>query len=147
MAAESIEPRSEVVYFGILDQSGNPEGVADYEGVPHHFKPESRNRYRLTPLSPDAFQAALDGWKIWCRWAAAVGAGRASPLSGRALPDDEGRRREADRIVSDWLFVSSSLARVVSAEFKPVGPDGWHAPVVGAMQVQWKVAVTDRDGV
>ena len=153
MVAET-EARSEVVYFGILDNNGSPEGVADYQGVPHHFKPESPGlnsatpgRFRLTPLSPEAFQAALDGWKIRCRLGAAVGAGRVSPLAGRALPTDDARRREAERIVSEWLFVSGSLSFLASAKFRPVGPDGWHTPVVGAIEVQWGVSASDAGGV
>jgi len=154
MMVAEMESRSEVVYFGILDNNGSPEGVADYEGVPHHFKPESRvfnsaspGRFRLTPLSPEVFQAALDSWKIRCRWGAAVGAGRASPLAGRALPSDDARRREAERILGEWLFVSGSLWFLALAEFRPVGPDGWHAPVVGAIQVQWKVSASAAGGV
>jgi hypothetical protein len=67
-------------YDGVLD------GIADYMGGPHRFEIVSfdgaaGDRYELTPLSEQAFAAAMEAWEIWQRWEVARRAG--------GVPDSE----------------------------------------------------------
>src|SRR4051794_26925964 len=122
MDVPTVEPGFEIVHFVLGYYDGVLVGIADWQGTAHHFEHEDfgpagepRDCFRLTPLPPEVFRAAVDAWEIWCRWQRAHSAGQIAPSAGPnpALPEDETRRREADRIVDDWL-VSSSAASFVS---------------------------------
>ena len=146
MATPSLAPGFEIVHFVLGYHDGILEGIADWNGQPHHFEvyqsgpPDGPlDRYRLTPLSPEAFDAAVDTWGIWCRWEQAHRAGRVPyhPGPNPALPEDEDRRRRADEIVSGWLASSKAAAFLADAEFKALLPDAWVGTVRGACQVRW----------
>jgi hypothetical protein len=62
------KPGFEIVHFVFGYYDGVLEGIADCGGAPHHFALEEQgaedqvtDRYRLTPLSPEVFQAAVEG--------------------------------------------------------------------------------------
>jgi hypothetical protein len=146
MPTALLEPGFELVhiisgyYDGILD------GLADWQGRPHHFELESPgpanqpyDRYRLTPLSPEVFSAAIEGWDIWCRREQAHRAGQVADHLGPnpALPQDEERRQQIDKLVADWIASSKAASFVVDGEFRPLVADAFIGTARGVMQVRW----------
>jgi hypothetical protein len=148
------DPGFEIVHFVLGYHDGILDGIADYEGRPHHFELEawgppekSWDSFRLTPLSSDVFRAAEESWDIWCRWERAHRAGEVGSPHGPnpALPGDEDRRRETAQVMAAWLASASATAFVAEAEFKPLLPDAWCGTVRGALQVRWKNATKAAD--
>ena len=147
------DPGFEIVHFVLGYYDGILDGIADYQGSPHHFALEERgppaeswDLFRLTPLTPDAFRAAEEGWDIWCRWERAHRGELGSHVgSNPALPEDEDRQRKAAQVVAAWLASASGNAFVAEAEFKPLLSDAWCGTVRGALQVRWKNAVKAGD--
>ena len=74
---------------------GPCEGVADFQGKPHHcccqtgYEPyDEPSGYRLTPLDEEAFQLEIEDWAIWLRYYTACQEGRATAEMHPALPED-----------------------------------------------------------
>lgn len=147
MTVPTVDPGFEVVHFVLGYYDGVLVGIADWRGVPHHFEVEYdlasegelRDRYRLTPLTPEIFGAAVDAWEIWCRWERAHRDGRTAYRPGQqtALPEDEEQSRAAEQLVSDWLACSKVASFVACAKFKTLIQDAQHGTVRGALQVMW----------
>jgi hypothetical protein len=141
------DPGFEVVHFVLGYFDGVFVGIADWRGAPHHFELEDdlasggepQNRYRLTPLPPEIFRAAVDAWEIWCRWEHAQRDGLPAlrPDQHPALPEDEEQRREAEQLVSDWLARSKAASFLACAELEPLIQGAQHGTVRGALQVRW----------
>jgi hypothetical protein len=64
----------------LLQDSRPIEGIANFEGNPHHFQCEFDNDadeycdvYSLTPISTATLRLAIEKWQIWLRWSAVPG--------------------------------------------------------------------------
>jgi hypothetical protein len=98
MPSMQLKPGFEEV-FTVTDYYDGPrQGVANYQGLPHFydcfFSEHARdysNLYRLTPVSHEAFQLALEDWAIWERWERAFHAGETNRDTHPALPEDRDR--------------------------------------------------------
>jgi hypothetical protein len=126
-------------YDGVLD------GIADYQGRPHRFQIGSidgvaDDRYELTPLSEQAFAAAMETWEIWRRWEAAYRAGGVPDFEVKpfpALPADRARQQELEGIVSAALTAAKAKAFRARGDFRPLLEGAWCGTERGALQVCW----------
>jgi hypothetical protein len=84
MREGELKPGYEEV-FTVTDYYDGPRRrIANYAGKPHLYDcifDDKRNNYlnlfRLTSVSPEIFQFAMEDWRIWERWQAAHYARRA----------------------------------------------------------------------
>jgi len=100
-------------------------GIADFCGVPHVYESEfsdTANDYtdlfRLSPISPELFQLALEDWAIWLRWEAAYKRGDTPHETHPALPDERARYDELERLLSGKLEIDPQNHVTVTAEFR-----------------------------
>lgn len=97
--------------FTVTDYYDGPrQGIANYGGSPHFYdcvisdeKQNYSDLYRLTPVTDQAFQLALEDWAIWERWDRAFKAGQTSEKTHPALPEDAARHAEIKSLVADYL--------------------------------------------
>ena len=120
-------------------------GVADFGGAPHYYRSvyldspkwnPDEDRFELTPLPRDAFEAAVELQAIWDRWHEAHRAGNApeDPDDGHVLPADRLRRDELERELAAGRAANASRAMLVHGEFE-----------LGCKRVRWRpVAATSR---
>jgi len=112
-------------------------GVADFGGAPHYYRSvyldapnwnPDEDRFELTPLSQDAFEAARELQTIWERWNRAHKAGTAPEASGDewALPADRQRRGEQEQVLAAGRAANASHAVLVHGEFE-----------LGCKRVRW----------
>ena len=125
MSADATESGFQIVHFieGFTD--GVLNGTADYQGTPHHFElrsaePDAPEVYRLTPLSPDLFDAVTEAWEIWRRWQAAPS--RDTPIP--ALPEDRERQATLRGFISSLLATAESTAFLAEGDFEQA-PSGF----------------------
>ncbi len=162
MTGPKLAPGFEVVHFVLAWYDGVLAGYADHGGEPHHFqqegmfeeadRPENAYRnapasvtddpdgwFRLTPISPEVFAAAVETWEIWCRWERANRETMpGTQHSGKwVLPEDAARSLELDAIVEGWLTLSRERAFFRRGDFNVLVPGAWHSRVRGAQQVRW----------
>ena len=112
-------------------------GVADFRGAPHVYESEfsdTLNNYtdsfRLSPISDDLFQLALEDWAIWLRWDAAYKRGDTPHETHPALPADRDRHDELEQLLNGRLVIDPSDFVLVTAEFRNVQSE---------LQVRWSV--------
>ncbi|RAK68325.1 hypothetical protein [Hymenobacter edaphi] len=103
---------------------GPREGVADYQGKPHHYRCQTGyepydepSRYRLTPLDEEAFQLEMEDWAIWLRYCTACQEGRATAEMHPALPEDRPRHKELKPLIQAKLASLSTLSVLATAQF------------------------------
>jgi hypothetical protein len=108
------------------------EGIASFEGNPHHFRcefdgdaDEYGDVYCLTPVSAPTLTLVIEKQQIWLRWKSAFRAGRVSLDTHPALPEDRLRYNELhsaiDRAIKD-VQIPGLRAR---AKFLPDGTVEW----------------------
>ena len=126
---------------------GPREGIASFRGKPHAYRclfdeaqDEWSERYRLTPISPDALEAALEAWGIWCRWASADRAGQAPRGSHPALPHESERYFHLKAVVDSAVNENETQAFIAHGEFATGASAGSaiHGDP-GSLTVVWRV--------
>jgi hypothetical protein len=123
-------------YDGVLD------GVADYEGAPHAFAiagdlDAEAPRYRLKPISHDAFELFEEYWLMWRRWEDAFYKRAVEAGKPAVLPEDRPRHDEIEAAVKRALAVPEDAGLVARGAFRPsplkTAADGrW-----GGFEVEW----------
>jgi hypothetical protein len=129
MTPNPSQPGIEEV-FTVTDYYDGPRlGIANYLGTPHFFdcvfsdeKQDYSNLYRLTLVTDQAFQLALEDWAIWTRWERAFKGGQTSLKTHPALPEDSARHEEIVSLVSDQLKTDPTHCIVRSAKFHNLRP-------------------------
>ena len=126
MCADAAESGFEIVHFVEGFTDGVLNGTADYQGTPHHFElrsaePNAPEVYRLTPLSPELFDAVLEAWEIYRRWQRSAGDdASASPAGIPAVPEDRERQAALRGFISDWLLAAQPTAFLAEGDFEQV---------------------------
>jgi hypothetical protein len=100
------------------------EGIANFEGSPHHFQcefdreaDEYGDEYCLTPISASTLNSATEKWQTWLRWKSAFKACRASLDTHPALPDDRGRYEQLQSEISKAINDRRSQSFRARAQF------------------------------
>ena len=112
-------------------------GVADFCGAPHVYESEfsdTLNNYtdsfRLSPISDDLFQLALEDWAIWLRWDSAFKHGETPHDTHPDLPVERDHHCELARLLDINLVIDSHNFLLATAEFRDL-----HS----TLQVRWSV--------
>ena len=109
---------------------GPREGIADFCGVPHVYesmyadvadKPGVANDvFRLSSVTPEVFELALEAWAIWLRWETAF-------HRGELTPDDAHPALLVDRVAltayqdaNDVLMAAQTLKRAFATDVTPI---------------------------
>ena len=133
---------------------GPLEGIADYCGRPHLYRPlwEDREQdfpdvFELMPIDDGTLELALEDYQIGCRWRAAFGRGEVSgavPFGTHpALPEDRQRHDELAALLNPLLSFHSPADITARAEFEYPPRD---RPLSGALGwVRW--TAVDRPAV
>lgn len=130
--------------FTVVDYWDGPrEGIANFGGSPHFYrcifdeqKDEYSDRFRLAPVSKEAFRLAMEDWAIWKRWLEAYQQGAVSIESHPALPKDRQRHDEISRILQSSLVVDENCA-IRRGEFVAVADDPDEPSSARKMRVRW----------
>ncbi|UOG76268.1 hypothetical protein MTX78_06625 [Hymenobacter tibetensis] len=103
---------------------GAREGVTDFQGKPHYYaclqdydyegKPTP---YRLTPIDEETFRLELENWDIWLRYEAAFKSGEATRETHLALPEDQARHEEINRILLGKEYERRESTLIATGEF------------------------------
>jgi hypothetical protein len=115
--------------FTVTDYWDGPRsGIANYHQKPHHYacifdegRDEYSDLYRLTPLRPEAFRAAMEAWKIWNRWDKAFRAGKTDRSTHPALPRDAKRYAELKTVLERALVAGEKRRFTKRGVFKLAG--------------------------
>jgi hypothetical protein len=108
---------------------GPREGIADFCGVPHFYestyadvadKPGvAIDVFRLSPVTQEVFELALEKWAIWLRWETAFHRGELTPDDAHpALLVDRHRHEELKRLLTGKLAVADDCCVLAHAEFR-----------------------------
>ena len=131
--------------FTVTDYYDGPrQGIANYLGSPHFFdcifsdeKQDYSNLYRLTHVTDQTFQLALEDWAIWTRWDHAFKAGQTSEKTHPALPEDAVRHAEIQSLVADHLKTDPVSSIVRTAKFLILQPAEIRAGILIDLLVRW----------
>jgi len=132
---------------------GPRSGVADHAGAPHHYRSCWKDRddvdldddhFVLTPLSEEAFRAALELDAIWRRWKDAHREGE--PVGDMTLPADVEPRRRAEQTLQAALATGTVHAVRMRGEFEAGARRvRWHAPTdLSEARLAWFEEYTAR---
>ena len=123
---------------------GPRQGIANYLGSPHFFdcvfseeRQDYSNLYRLTHVTDQAFQLALEDWAIWTRWERAFKDGQTDLKTHPALPEDAARHEEIASLVSDHLKTDPRMSIVRSAKFQNLRPAESRSGQYSEFVVRW----------
>jgi hypothetical protein len=121
----------EPVYTVADYHDGPRKGIANDQGKPHLFQSEWRDSetgpdgeyldddtFLLMPIEHSIFELALEDWEIWRRWERAFQVGTASPETHPALPEDQRRHREIQRLLEGRLEIDPAKSVRKGAEFR-----------------------------
>ena len=108
---------------------GPREGIADFCGVPHVYESMyadvadqpgvADDVFRLSPVTPEVFELALEAWAIWLRWETAFHRGELTPDDAHpALLVDRVRHEELKRLLTGKLAVADDCCVFAHGEFR-----------------------------
>jgi hypothetical protein len=144
MNGENLSAGYETV-FTVTDYSGWPrKGIANYQGTPHLFEyvanetknPDSK-LFRLTPVSTEIFQLAMEDWEIWRRWLIAFYEKKADISTSPALPDDSSRHEELKRMLDERLIFDPRQTIMRVGRFEVLAEPSIPERVIRQLQVKW----------
>ena len=113
--------------YTIMDFFDGPrKGIADFDGQPHFYESEcgdtagepSEAVFRLSPIEPSVFDAAMEAWRIYERWEKAYYAGTTTDDALPPLPGDRGRWRFLDQVLAARLRIDSGDCVRARGDFK-----------------------------
>ena len=103
---------------------GAREGIAELNGVPHHYKNQWlegeqnwSDIYFLKPLDAETFALAMEDWEIWLRWEKAFKEGKTTQDTHPALREDRQRHEELLQVLTGRLTVTSEISIRAKAHF------------------------------
>jgi len=144
MPADLSSSRFEDVFTETDYYDGPRKGVANFCGSPHFYdcvfsdkRQDYTNHYRLTRVSADTFQLALEDWAIWLRWEKAFKAGQTTLETHPALPQEAARHIEIDRILAVQLRTDMESSTTRSAKFLILNPPEERDGFMINLRVQW----------
>ena len=116
-------PILETVYTITDWYDGARAGIADFDGSPHYYECQWDDGnyddfYRLTPITNDILELALENDAIYLRWRAAFDAGNATQDTHPVLPEERWRHEELQRILSKFLCIGSTNYISATGEFE-----------------------------
>ena len=144
MKEENLSPGYETV-FTVTEYSDWPRnGIANYQGAPHLFEwvsneekePDSK-LFRLTPLSAEIFQLAMEEWEIWRRWLVAFYEKKTDISTRPALSIDISRHAELKRILDGALIVDPQKTVMRVGQFEVLAEPSIPERVIRQLQVKW----------
>jgi hypothetical protein len=123
---------------------GARRGIAEFEGNPHYYecqfdvdRHEYSSVFRLTPITNEVFELAMERNRIWLRWSAAFKNGQVTIETHPALPEERPRYDELTRILDDHVAgarTASFLAEGIFVHERPI-PLGDN--VSGSVKAEW----------
>lgn len=129
---------------------GPRKGVADYQGKPHLFQSTRRDFqtgpdgefldddiFLLMPIEQSVLELALEDWQIWRRWETASALALASIETHPALPQDQSRHREIQRLLEGRLEVDPAKSVRKGAEFRVRHDPAWSGHGFPPLEVRW----------
>ncbi|MCA9042112.1 MAG: hypothetical protein KDA65_17300 [Planctomycetaceae bacterium] len=135
----------EVVYTVNEWYDGPREGIADFNGRPHHYQSEwqdgedmEADTFLLSPVDQKTFALALEDWDIWLKWESAFANGKTSHETHPALPEDRKRHEEIKRLLEQRLKIDPETAIRKTAEFRPSENFNSDGQRVGWLEVCWR---------
>lgn len=139
----TLDAGFERVYTVTDYYDGPRRGIADFNGTPHLFVSEFENEtqefgmYRLSPVTDEVLELALEDWTIWRRWETAFHQGLTTTETHPALPEGRSRSLELEQLLQTALVPDENATREVNAVFKPrIDPD-WNQLGARPLQVNW----------
>lgn len=131
--------------FTVTDFYDGPrQGVANFNGTPHFYdcifsyqEDGYSNSYRLTPISIQLFDFAMEDWAIWKRWEQAFYKGMATQESHPALPADRARHEEIKAILGKALCSDMKNCIVRIAYFTVMENPKLTKGILRPLQVKW----------
>jgi hypothetical protein len=131
--------------FTVTDYYDGPrQGVANFNGEPHFYdcvfsdlNDGYSNLYRLTPISTEVFDLAMEDWEIWKRWEHAFYQGITTQETHPALPTDRARHEEIKARLERELTSDLNSCIVRTASFAVVGNPQLQKGVIRPLQVRW----------
>jgi hypothetical protein len=144
MNRENLSAGYETV-FTVTDYSGWPrKGIANYQGTPHLYEYVSNEAnspdaklFRLTPVSREIFQLAMEDWEIWRRWLVAFYEKKADISTSPALPGDSSRHEELKRMLDERLIFDPRQTIMRVGRFEVLAEPSIPERVVRQLQVKW----------
>ena len=144
VAPTELKPGYERVHTVTDYYDGPRKGIADFQGEPHIYESifdESKGKYselfRLAPIAPETFWAAMEDWAIWQRYELAYHSGKADLSSHPALPHETQRHSELEAILEKVLVIDVHKAITRIARFEPLGNIDLPRGVLRPLQVKW----------
>jgi hypothetical protein len=144
MKSDELEIGYERV-FTVTDYYDGPrQGIANFNGAPHFYdcifsdqEDGYSNSYRLSPISIQIFDLAMEDWAIWERWECAFYNGTATQESHPALPRDRVRHKEIKVTLDKELCTDMKNGIVCTASFAVIGDSQLPKGVIRPLQVRW----------
>ena len=139
----TLDSGFEKVYTVTGYYDGPRQGTADFNGTPHLFVSEFENEtqefgmYRVSPVTGEVFELALEDWAIWRRWETAFHKGLATTETHPALPEDRLRHLELEQLLQTALVLDENNVRNVEAVFRPRTDPDWNQLGARPLQVNW----------
>jgi hypothetical protein len=141
-------PNFETVHTMTDYYDGPRGGIADFFGAPHIYestfadvgdKPvEAVDVFRLSPVTPEVFELALEDWAIWLRWETAFHRGEITKDDAHpALLVDRARHEELKRLLTGKLVVADDCCVLAQADFRVRHDPGHSGPGFHPLEVAW----------
>jgi len=152
MVPDQSQPNFEEV-FTVTDYYDGPRrGIANYNGLPHFYdsvfsdeKQDYTCLYRLTPISAEVFQLALEDWVIWRRWEHAFASGVTGRETHPALPEDTDRHAQLESLLNGSLETNPTTNIVRAGRFTVKTLEA-RAGVLADLLVRWMEPSKTSDG-
>ena len=140
----------EKVYTVTDYYDGEVQGVADLDGKPHFYdriwdpsNSEYSNLFRLTPISQERFQLALEDWEIWLRWEHAFHNRHIGPEPHGVLPEDSARHEEIKLVLDAALKTNEESCITCEGIVEVIPCQSFIKGSMRPLQVRWKESKTN----
>jgi hypothetical protein len=141
-----LDPGFEMVYTMTDVHDGPRRGMADFKGTPHLYVSEWDSNlerflleYKLSPVPEAVFLLAMEDWSIWQRWQSAFDQGKTTVKTHPALPEDQARNQELERILEERLILDRDNITTAFGRFEERNDSSWPGFGPIPLQVCWTV--------
>ncbi|HTE43397.1 MAG TPA: hypothetical protein VK629_21435 [Steroidobacteraceae bacterium] len=104
---------------------GPRAGIADFQGVPHHYvneydddQDDYTDKFMLRPIDDKTFQSIVKQWSIWRAWELAFYSGQRDKSSHPALPGQDETYAQLGIEIKSEIDTNSATAIVVAGNFR-----------------------------
>ncbi|HEU5117435.1 MAG TPA: hypothetical protein VFT74_12395 [Isosphaeraceae bacterium] len=94
--------------------------------------------FLLMPIDREILALALEDWAIWRRWETAFHQGKTTREHHPALPEDQERHRELERLLEGRLVIDRTRMVRKRAEFRVREDPQWSGYGFRPLEVCWE---------